>query len=126
MSTVLSNGYRLPENGDLGSSWFPDLAFDIQRLNDHTHNGIDSNKLTPTSTTLITETLPAENFTIDLEKNKYKALLAMPTGLRVDTTSINFRDVVTKERVHLSIEKTAVNTLNVYSMFPVLVEVVYG
>ena len=126
MSTTLSNGYKLPENGDLGSSWFPDLAFDIQRLNDHSHNGIDSNKLTASSITLLTETLSEEAFTLDAELNKYKTLVAMPSGLRVDTTSINFRDVVTKEKVYLSIEKATVNTFTVFSMYPLLVEVAYG
>jgi len=126
MSTTLSNGYKLPENGDLGSSWFPDLAFDIQRLNDHSHNGIDSNKLTPTSTTLLTESLPADNFALDEATNKYKALVSMPSGLRVDHTHVSFRDVVTKERIYLSAEKASINTFNVYSMYPLLVEVVYG
>ncbi len=126
MSTTLSNGYKLPENGDLGSSWFPDLEFDIQRLNDHSHNGIDSNKLTASSISLITETIALDAYTYDETSNRYKAVLAMPSGLRVDTTNINFRDAVTKEKVYLSIEKASINTFNVYSMYPLLSEVVYG
>ena len=126
MSTTLSNGYKLPENGDLGSSWFPDLEFDIQRLNDHSHNGIDSNKLTASSISLITETIALDAYTYDEISNRYKAVIAMPSGLRVDTTNINFRDAVTKEKVYLSIEKASINTFNVYSMYPLLSEVVYG
>lgn len=51
MSLTLSNGYKKPEDGDTGASWFDDLEFDIQRLNDHSHDGVNSNLLTGSSIT---------------------------------------------------------------------------
>jgi hypothetical protein len=47
MSLTLSYGYKLPQDGDSGASWFDDLEFDVQRLNDHTHDGVDSTLLSP-------------------------------------------------------------------------------
>lgn len=46
---VLSNGYKLPETGDFGSVWFPALEDNITRLNGHTHDGSNSEKLPSTS-----------------------------------------------------------------------------
>ena len=43
---TLSNGYLKPEDGDTGDAWFDALEFDIQRTNDHTHNGVNSSLLT--------------------------------------------------------------------------------
>lgn len=46
---TLSFGYKQPETGDPGSVWFPAIEDNIERLNDHTHNGTDSAQLTPSS-----------------------------------------------------------------------------
>lgn len=39
---VLSFGFQNPQNGDPGSIYFPALNFDIEQLNDHTHDGVNS------------------------------------------------------------------------------------
>jgi hypothetical protein len=39
---ILSYGYKKPESGDTGSVWYPALEDDIQQLNDHAHNGVNS------------------------------------------------------------------------------------
>lgn len=39
---TLSYGYEKPQNGDTGDVFFPALERDIQRLNDHTHDGVNS------------------------------------------------------------------------------------
>lgn len=45
MSTTLTYGYKKPQNGDDSSQWFSDIAEDIQLVNDHTHNGVNSSQL---------------------------------------------------------------------------------
>ena len=42
---TLSNGYQLPEDGDRGNVFWDGLEGNIQRLNDHKHDGADSEKL---------------------------------------------------------------------------------
>lgn len=54
MSTTLSYGFKLPQDGDTGANDFwDDLESDITQLNNHTHNGSDSAKLTSTSITSV-------------------------------------------------------------------------
>ena len=48
MSTTLSNGYKKPDAPDPASIWMPDHEDNIQRLNDHNHNGTNSELLDPT------------------------------------------------------------------------------
>ena len=124
MSVELSNKYRLPETGDLGTSWFTDLEFNIQRLNDHTHNGDNSNKLTALSVSLITDTIASGDFT--LSGTVYRALETVPVGTTVAETNITFRDATTKKTYYLDTELVTATTYYVYSILPLDLEVVYG
>lgn len=45
MGTTLSKGYKQPEIDD--KDFWDQINFDIQRLNDHTHDGINSQKVVP-------------------------------------------------------------------------------
>ncbi len=124
MSVTLSNGYKNPENGDLGSSWFPDLNFNIARLNDHSHNGTDSNKLNALSFSLLTDSIVSGDFT--LQTDIYRALKELPAGGTVDGVNISFRDATTKNKIYMSIEKVSSTSFYVYSIVPRDIEVVYG
>ena len=124
MSLILSNGYKKPESGDLGTSFFPDLENNIQRVNDHTHNGVNSNKLTPLSFALITDTIDSGDFS--LVSDRYRSLETVPAGTSVAETTIAFRDATTKQTYFLDIELVTPTTYYVYSMFPLDLEVVYG
>ena len=42
MAITLSNGYIKPEDGDTGAVWFDALEDNIQRVNDHNHDGSNS------------------------------------------------------------------------------------
>ena len=42
MSTTLSRGYKLPSSGDDSTTWMSNIEDNIQRLNDHDHDGTDS------------------------------------------------------------------------------------
>lgn len=46
---TLSYGFKKPQTGDKGSVFWPALEQDIQLLNDHTHNGVNSAKITAAS-----------------------------------------------------------------------------
>lgn len=42
MSTTTTYGYKRPVNGDRGSVWFADLITNIDRMDAHDHDGVDS------------------------------------------------------------------------------------
>lgn len=116
MSLILSNGYRQPETGDFGSSFFPDLEFNIQRVNDHTHNGTDSNKLSSSSVQGEIVAIASGDFTL-VSPGIFSQRVSLPSGMSIDNVSVQLRDTVTKERVHLKIEKFSVTEIDVFTNF---------
>ena len=48
MSVTLSHGYKKPQAPDPGSVWMPEHEQNIQLLNDHDHDGINSELLDAT------------------------------------------------------------------------------
>lgn len=54
MAITLSYGYKKPQTGDKGSTFFPDLEADIQQLNDHAHNGSNSARIPSTNISAVT------------------------------------------------------------------------
>jgi hypothetical protein len=90
MSTTLSNGYKNPETGDRGSSWFADLNFNIERLNDHTHDGTDSEAIAASDITKSSATILAAAWSADLGGSSYKQTITLPTGFTFDDTILKF------------------------------------
>jgi len=119
---VLSNGYQLPEDGDLGDVWFDALEANIQRLNDHTHNGVDSEKLSTSSIEAITDTIDSGDF--NLVGSEYEVDFTLPALVQVDTSNITFRDATTRDPIYLKFEIISVTQIKVFSNTPVSVIVV--
>lgn len=116
---TLSNGYLQPETGDRGNTFFPALESNIQRLNDHTHNGTDSEMLDPESIAGLTDSvslIPA-NWTLHTN-GIYRAPVVMPGNKLFDTTTI--RCVVNGRFAYLDIEKITSNTFYAYINDPSL------
>jgi len=86
MSITLSYGYKKPQTGDKGSSWFPDLEHDIQQLNDHTHNGVTSAKIPTTNIGVVKQTL-AGPWVEDVPSTRWYQELTLPNDA-------NYADVV--------------------------------
>lgn len=110
---TLSNGYLLPETGDRGNTFFPALESNIQRLNDHSHNGSDSEKLTAEAITALIDSsslIPA-NWSVQ-PNGLYRAPVTMPGSLLFDTTSIELR--TNNKVLYADIEKITANTFYVY------------
>lgn len=72
---TLSYGYKKPENGDTGDAIFPAMAENIQRLNDHTHNGINSSLIPP-----VNYNVPAGSWTI-VALGIYSQVVNLGSGL---------------------------------------------
>lgn len=59
MPTTTTKGYKIPIDGERGT-WWDNLEFNIQRLNDHDHDGSDSQSLVGiTAVTLTEQAVPA-------------------------------------------------------------------
>lgn len=89
---TLSYGYKKPETGDRGTSLFDALEDNIQRVNDHTHNGTDSAPLTAQSIVGISEDILAVDWvTYGGPIGHYRQQVTVPAGFDFDLVQISFR-----------------------------------
>jgi len=114
MSTTLSYGFKLPDTGDRGASFFPDLEADIQQLNDHTHNGVDSAPLAITSVALTTQAIASGSW-VSLGSGSYRQLVTLPGSLTYDAISLQFRITASKDIIQPTIEKASSTTYYIYT-----------
>lgn len=87
---VLSYGFQQPENGDPGSIWFPALNADIQKMNDHTHNGINSAPISFADLAGGEVTIPSGSWVLDVA-GRYKQAVATPAGFDMDNFNVQVR-----------------------------------
>ena len=92
MSTTLSKGYRKPDTGDRGSSFYPDLAANIDLSNSHNHNGTNGEKVNVKDLTVTSQTLASGDWGADLGGSTYRQLVTLPTGM-------TFNDMIPKFQV---------------------------
>lgn len=118
---TLSYGFKKPETDDTGDVWFPAMAANMQQLNDHSHNGTDSARLTAT-----TQSLLAASWSADLGGGSYRQLVTMPAGLTFDAVTIEVR-LSNGTVIHPTITKVSSTTFYVYVNDNTLdLTVVYG
>lgn len=108
--TILSYGYKLPADPDTGDVWFPALAFDITRLNSHSHNGTDSAPLSSTTQSI----LAAAWVAAPIGGGLYRQLVTLPGTLQYDTIEMWFK-LSSGEYVYPSVERASANTYYIYT-----------
>ena len=113
MATTLSYGYVKPQTGDKGSVFFPALEDNITRLNDHTHNGTNSARLTATSADAVSQSISAASWASQ-GGGMYRQTVTMPSFIFFDTHAIQFRNSSTGEIMYLQAVKVTSNTYYVY------------
>lgn len=96
MTIVLSNGYRNPEDGDL--NFYANLNDNIERLNGHDHDGLNSEILVVTTQVVNSGSWGSPTNGI------YSQTLTLPGGLLYDNVSIQAR-LSTGEVVYALIER---------------------
>jgi len=110
MSTTLSYGYKKPANPDTGDTWFPQLAADIQQLNDHAHNGTDSAPLA-----VQTATIAAGSWALAAGLSLiYSQSITLPAGLSYDICQIWFK-LATGELVYPTVTRTSASIYKVFT-----------
>lgn len=111
---ILSYFFKKPETGDKGSVFWPALEEDIQQLNDHTHDGVNSALLSPFAITAITQSLLAANW-VATSGGTYRQLVVMPGVATLDSHYVVFKDqTAATKQLFLETEKVGANTYYVY------------
>lgn len=89
---TLSYGYKKPESGDRGSPLFTALEDNIQRVNDHDHNGVNSPALPAQNIAATSQNILAAAWDgTGLPTGHYRQLVTIPAGFTFDGTNIGFR-----------------------------------
>lgn len=112
---VLSYGYKKPQSGDKGAPLFSALEFDIQRLNDHNHDGSNSTILTAQSITGIQQTILAAGWaTYGGPAGHYRQLVTLPAGFDFDKVQISFR--INGNYTYPTIQRQSATQYYIYSI----------
>ena len=103
----LTTGLKLQkvEDSDDVSVFNPALKGNIQKINDHTHDGINSPKTAGT-----VQSIPAGGYS-DLGGGNHRKTISMPTGISYDDVAVQIKDA-TGERTYPTIEKVTSGTWN--------------
>lgn len=113
-------GYKKPESGDTGESFFPALNFNTDRFDAHSHNGTDSVLLAINAITLSTQAILAAAWgSVDATTGLYRQEITLPTvasvALTFDAIAIQMRDTATKEIIFPKVVKSAASKYYVYT-----------
>lgn len=102
MAITLSYGYIKNQTGDKGSVFWPDLEFNIQRINDHSHNGVNSAKLSNDSIDPLTQTINAGAWTA-VAGGTFKQTVTVPSGVDLNKHYPRFKHNTSGELLFLSV-----------------------
>ena len=114
MAVVLSFGYIKNQSGDKGSVFWPDLEFNIQRINDHSHNGVNSTRLDSTSIDPITQTVPNTGWA-SLGDGNFKQTITVLAGVNLYKKVPIIFDALTTKLLNLSCHITSASTYDVWT-----------
>lgn len=112
---TLSYGYKKPQNGDRGAAgFFTPMEDNIQRLNDHTHDGTNSAPLPAQSILGVAQNILAVNWvTYGGPTGFYRQLVTVPPGFDYDKVFISFRTTA-GHYIFPSVEKVSTTQYYVY------------
>lgn len=110
---TLSYGYKKPEASDKGPVVFPAMEDNIQRVNDHTHNGSNSSKLTTAAVEAVTQSLLLGSWVL-VSDGIYKQTVTLPGGLDYTKISIQFLHGTSGDRLWLGVNKVSATQYDVF------------
>lgn len=105
---ILTKGYEKPQNTDTSDAWMPAMERNIQRMNDHTHNGTDGAPVANTSQNILAASWVAT------AGGTYRQLVTVPAPYSYDTCEVWF-NLSTGELVYPSVERVSASQYYVYT-----------
>jgi hypothetical protein len=96
----------LPTTADV---WMPAFERNWQKVNDHTHNGVNSAQIANT-----TATVSSASWGSDLGGGRYRQLITLPGTMQFDSTRIEVRRS-TGQMAYPTIEKVSATTFYIYT-----------
>lgn len=97
-------GYRVPETGDPAKGtggWYESVEFDIDRVDNHNHDGTNSRLLSPTAIPTSTVSILAAGWVAD--GPSYKQTVTMPGSVpEVNEVSVRFRQTAPAPEVGMN------------------------
>lgn len=114
MSTTLTYGLVVPADGETGSIVFPILEADITQIDGHSHNGVNSARLTRTAITSITALISSASW-VATTGGTYRQLVTMPAGVSYGDVFINFVLTTLGHQIFPTVEKVSASTYYVYT-----------
>lgn len=115
MAITLSYGYIQNQTGDRGAVFWPDLEFNIARINGHNHDGSNS-ALIPTSSidTASNNVLAAGWAAVVDQAGTYKQTVTVPSGVNLNKHLPRFKHSVSGEVLNLSFTILTTTTFEVF------------
>ena len=111
---LLTYGYLLPEDGDIGDELFDAFENNIQLMNDHNHDGVTGEKINSSNIAKLTQNIIAAGWV--LQGNGIYRQLVTIAGLKLyDDLIMAYRDTDTNERLYLEEEKVSATSFYVYA-----------
>lgn len=110
---TLTYGFKKPQTGDRGPTVFPAMEENIQKLNDHTHDGLNSSLLSSASIAAVTQTLLAGSW-VSQGNGLYKQTVTLPGALTYSATNISFEHGTTGDLLYLTVNKVSSSQYDVF------------
>jgi len=111
---TLTYGRKKPDTGDPGSTFFPALEDNIDLNDAHSHDGVDSVKLTSYNITAGTITGISGADWVAQGGGRYRATVNLPAGFNWDTAFIQCRDTGNGSIINPTIEKVSTTQMYIY------------
>lgn len=129
MATILSHGVKIPTTGE--REYFDELEDNFHLLNDHKHDGSDSEKINIKHLTRLETSIPAGSWVaVSGQPGTYRQLVTMASDVSQNDVSMKFLIVGGAEDgavVHPTVEKVSTTTFYAYINDNTLsLKVVYG
>lgn len=112
---TLTYGQKKPEAGDRGTPLFQALEDNIERVDGHTHDGVNSPLLTATAFVGVPETILAGDWVAFGPTGHFRQLVTMSSGFFFDTTKIGFRTTA-GAYIYPTVERVSSTTYYVYTI----------
>lgn len=111
---TLTHGFKKPETGDKGPIVFPALEDNIQQLNDHDHDGANSEKLPSSAIDPLTQSVLAANWGASIGNGLFKQTITLPAALSYDTTGFHCQ-LSSGDVVACTIEKVSASQYDIFT-----------